>query len=72
MLLKVRKSTMVGTICKVLVQEGQPMSVGEQIVILEYMKMEIPIEAEASGIVKKVFVAEDDFVNVDDALVEVE
>ena len=53
-------------------QEGQQVSVGEQVVILESMKMEIPIEAEESGIVKKVFVAEGDFVNVDDALVEVE
>ena len=42
---------MAGAIWKVLVQEGQPVSVGEQIVILESMK--IPIEAEESDIVKK-------------------
>ena len=66
------KATMAGTVWKVSVQEGQQVSVGEQVVILESMKMEIPIEAEESGIVKKVFVAEGDFVNVDDALVEVE
>ena len=47
------KATMAGAIWKVLVQEGQPVSVGEQIVILESMKMEIPIEAEESDIVKK-------------------
>ena len=66
------KATMAGTVWKVSVQEGQQVSVGEQVVILESMKMEIPIEAEESGIVKKVFVSESDFVNVDDALVEVE
>ena len=66
------KATMAGTVWKVSVQEGQQVSVGEQVVILESMKMEIPIEAEESSIVKKVFVAEGDFVNVDDALVEVE
>jgi len=66
------KATMAGTVWKVSVQEGQQVSVGEQVVILESMKMEIPIEAEESGIVKKVFVAEGDFVNVDDALVQVE
>ena len=66
------KATMAGTVWKVSVQEGQQVSVGEQVVVLESMKMEIPIEAEESGIVKKVFVAEGDFVNVDDALVEVE
>lgn len=66
------KATMAGTIWKVLVQEGQPVSVGEEVIVLESMKMEIPIEAEVSGIVKKVYVAEGDFVNVDDALVEVD
>ena len=66
------KATMAGTVWKVSVQEGQQVSVGEQVVVLESMKMEIPIEAEESGIVKKVFVAEGDFVNVDDALVQVE
>ena len=55
-----------------LVQEGQPVSVGEQVFILESMKMEIPIKTEVSNTVKKVFVAEDDFVNGEDALVEVE
>ena len=48
------KATMAGTVWKVSVQEGQQVSVGEQVVILESMKMEIPIEAEESGIVKKV------------------
>ena len=66
------KATMAGTLWKVLVQEGQKVSVGEEVIVLESMKMEIPIEAEVSGIVKKVHVAEGDFVNVDDALVEVE
>ena len=53
-------------------QEGQRLSVVEQLILLEFILMEIPIETEESGIVKKVFVAEGDFVNVDDALVEVE
>ena len=66
------KATMAGTIWKILIQEGQQVSVGEEVIVLESMKMEIPIEAEESGIVKKVYVAEGDFVNVDDALVEVE
>ena len=48
------------------------MSVVEQLVRLESMKMEIPFKTEVSITVKKVFVGEGDFVNVDDALVEVE
>ncbi|WP_431026957.1 acetyl-CoA carboxylase biotin carboxyl carrier protein subunit [Lysinibacillus sp. LZ02] len=66
------KATMAGTLWKLLVQEGQQVSAGEEVVILESMKMEIPISAEAAGIVKNVYVAEGDFVNVDDHLVEVE
>lgn len=66
------KATMAGTVWKVLVTEGQHVTVGEDVVILESMKMEIPIAAETDGIVKKVLVAEGDFINVDDNLVEVE
>ncbi|OCS85038.1 acetyl-CoA carboxylase biotin carboxyl carrier protein subunit [Caryophanon tenue] len=66
------KATMAGTVWKVLVTEGQHVTAGEDVVILESMKMEIPIAAETDGIVKKVLVAEGDFINVDDNLVEVE
>lgn len=66
------KATMAGTVWKVLVTEGQHVTAGEDVVILESMKMEIPIAAETDGIVKKVLVAEGDFINVDDDLVEVE
>ena len=65
-------ATMAGTVWKVLVTEGQHITAGEDVVILESMKMEIPIAAETDGIVKKVLVAEGDFINVDDHLVEVE
>lgn len=66
------KSTMAGTLWKVLVQEGQQVSAGEEVVILESMKMEIPVATETAGVVKKVLVAEGDFVNEDAALVEIE
>lgn len=66
------RATMAGTVWKVLVTEGQHVTAGEDVVILESMKMEIPIAAETDGIVKKVLVAEGDFINVDDNLVEVE
>ena len=48
------------------------MSVVEQLILLEFIIMEIPNMTEGSSVVKKVFVAEGDFVNVDDSLVEVE
>lgn len=66
------KASMAGTVWKVLVSEGQQVNAGEEVVILESMKMEIPIEAEQSGIVKQLIIKEGDFIDVDDHLVEIE
>jgi len=63
---------MAGTVWKVLVQEGDQVSEGQDVVILESMKMEIPIVTETSGTVKRVLVAEGDFINSDADLVEIE
>lgn len=66
------KATMAGTVWKVLVQEGDHVEAGQDVVILESMKMEIPIAAEESGTVKRVIAAEGDFINEDADLVEIE
>ena len=63
-------SNMAGTVFKVLVQAGQAVAEGEDVVILESMKMEVPVSAEESGTVKRVAVAEGDFVNEGDLMVE--
>lgn len=64
------KSNMAGTVWKVLVKEGDKVEAGQEVVILESMKMEIPIEAEVGGIVKAVKVKEGEFVNDGDLVVE--
>ncbi len=48
---------------KVLVKVGDEVAEGDEVVILESMKMEIPIEAEESGTVTAVHVAEGDGVD---------
>ncbi|MCG0239200.1 MAG: acetyl-CoA carboxylase biotin carboxyl carrier protein subunit, partial [Firmicutes bacterium] len=63
-------TSMAGTVWKVLVRPGDPVSPGQDVVILESMKMEIPIAAEAGGTVRAVRVKEGDFVNAGDVLVE--
>ena len=63
-------SNMAGTVFKVLVQAGQLVAEGDDVVILESMKMEVPVSAEESGTVKRVAVAEGDFVNEGDLIVE--
>jgi acetyl-CoA carboxylase biotin carboxyl carrier protein len=65
-------ASMAGSVWKVLVQVGDQVEAGQDVVILESMKMEIPIEAELGGTVKEVKVAEGDFVNEGDIIVEVE
>jgi acetyl-CoA carboxylase biotin carboxyl carrier protein len=65
-------ASMAGSVWKVLVQVGDQVEAGQDVVILESMKMEIPIEAEFGGTVKEVKVAEGEFVNEGDIIVEVE
>lgn len=65
------KASMAGTVWKILVKEGDEVAAGQDVVILESMKMEIPIAAEEAGTVKRVIAAEGDFINVDDDLVEI-
>lgn len=65
-------ASMAGNVWKVLVSEGEEVKAGQDVVILESMKMEIPIAAEENGIVKKVHIQEGDFVNDADVLVELD
>ncbi|MFI1742092.1 biotin/lipoyl-binding carrier protein [Streptomyces sioyaensis] len=45
---------------KVLVSEGDEVSAGDTLAILESMKMEIPVEAETAGTVTKLAISEGD------------
>ncbi len=63
---------MAGTIFKVLVQVEDNVEPGQDVIILESMKMEIPIQAETAGTVKEVKVEEGEFVNEGGVLVVLE
>ena len=65
-------ASMAGTVWKILVKAGDQVEEGQDVVILESMKMEIPIGAEFDGTVKEIKVKEGDFVNEGDVLVEFE
>jgi acetyl-CoA carboxylase biotin carboxyl carrier protein len=65
-------SNMAGNVWKILVQPGDSVEFGQDVAILESMKMEIPIAAETDGIVKEVKVNEGDFINEGDVLVVLE
>ncbi len=66
------KSNMAGMVFKVLVAPGDEVRAGQEVMILESMKMEIPVEAEAGGRVTSVLVQPGAFVNDGDPLVELE
>ena len=52
------KSPVVGTAWKIVVAVGDTVAEGDDVMILESMKMEIPVEAEAGGVIASIDVAE--------------
>ena len=59
------RSEMTANVWKVLVAPGDTVADGDTLVILESMKMEIPVIAEASGVLSSVAVAEGDAIDED-------
>lgn len=56
------KSEIVGSVWKLMAAEGDRLGVDDVIVILESMKMEIPIIAPKAGTLAKLHVAEGDMI----------
>jgi acetyl-CoA carboxylase biotin carboxyl carrier protein len=61
-----------GTVWKIEVEVGDSVQEGDTVVILESMKMEMPVEAEDPGVVKEILVEEGQSVSEGDALVVLE
>ncbi len=66
------KAPMGGKILDVKVAVGDAVSEGDEVVILEAMKMELPVVAEAAGTVKEVKCSKGDAVEADAVLVVLE
>ena len=56
------ESTVSGTVLQILVAQGDEVSVDQEVVVIESMKMEIPIAAESAGTVDEILIAEADVV----------
>ncbi|MBI4260105.1 MAG: biotin/lipoyl-binding carrier protein [Actinobacteria bacterium] len=65
-------SEMVANVWRVMVAPGDAVAVGDPIVILESMKMEIPVESPVVGTVSEVLVAEGAVVQEGDVIAVVE
>ena len=62
------KAHITGTIWKIPVAVGEHVDAGDTLVIIESMKMEMPIEADDDGVVIEIKVKEAQPVNEDDVL----
>ena len=62
---------MVANVMKVSVAPGDEVAIGDTVVLLESMKMEIPVLAELAGTVAAVKVGEGDVVQEGDVLVTI-
>ncbi|HEU5229760.1 MAG TPA: biotin/lipoyl-containing protein [Ktedonobacteraceae bacterium] len=65
-------SNMAGVVLEYLVQPGDAIAVDQDVVMLESMKMQIPIQSTVNGTVKELKANEGDFVDDGDVLIEVE
>ncbi len=65
---KTMLAPMAGTILRILVKEGQRVKKGENLIVLEAMKMENEIVADEDGIIKSILVKANDSVESDQPL----
>ena len=57
------ESIVTGKVWKIEKAVGDPVAAGEAVMILESMKMEIPIESPVAGVLKSIAVSEGESVN---------
>ena len=62
------RAEMVANVWKVVAADGDQVQDGDTLVILESMKMEIPVLAEEPGVITKMHVAEGDVVQEGDLI----
>jgi len=70
--MKIITAPMAGTVLRVLVEAEAKVSKGQEVIVLESMKMEIPIESTCDSKVASVQVSVGDFVNEGDILVNLD
>jgi acetyl-CoA carboxylase biotin carboxyl carrier protein len=63
------KAHIAGTVWKIEVAVGDTIGEGDSLVILDSMKMEMPVEAEEPGTVREILVSEGQSINEGDTLV---
>lgn len=65
-------SNMAGVVLELLVKPGERVEADQDVILLESMKIQIPVQATATGIVATIKAKEGDFVDEGDVLLELE
>ena len=63
---------MPGTVVKVLVEKGESVERGDHLLITEAMKMETTVQAPFSGVIKELYVKNEDAIQTGDLLLELD
>jgi acetyl-CoA carboxylase biotin carboxyl carrier protein len=66
------KTEITGNVWKVIACEGDTVTEGQELMILESMKMEIPILSPEDGVIKEIRVREGDVTTEEDVVVIIE
>ena len=66
------ESDVTGTVWKIEVEEGASVTEGQTLIILESMKMEIPVLAPRAGKLTALHVSEEDMISEDQAVADLE
>lgn len=66
------KAHITGTVWKIEVEVGDEIEEDDEVIILESMKMEMPVEAPCDGVVKEIVTNEGDAVDEDQVLIILE
>jgi acetyl-CoA carboxylase biotin carboxyl carrier protein len=64
------KSEMAGTVLEIKVKVGDTVTKGQEVAVVESMKMEVPLQADVAGKVSKILKNAGDFLNEGEALIE--
>lgn len=66
------KTQMTGNVWKIVAEVGQQVEEDQEVIILESMKMEIPVLAPEDGVITEIKIAEGDFVSEGDVVMIME
>lgn len=64
------RSDMAGTVVELKVKVGDKVTAGQEVAIVESMKMEVPLVSASAGTVSKVLKAAGDFLNDGEVVIE--